>query len=222
MSYFTPEFSKFLRGLAKNNDRDWFNARKETYESVVKSPFEEFVTEVIERVHKIEPQINPDVKSTIFRIYRDTRFSKDKRPYKPYASAVITPQGRKDIQYPGLYLQLSGEGIWIMGGTYKPDKENLYKIREAMADDPAEVKRILNAKAFKELFGELLGEENKVLPKEFKEAAVDFPLIFKKQFYYRAEYGSKALLRNDLPKFVVKHYRAGKKFNDFIKKAVFG
>ncbi len=176
---------------------------------------------MIHRVSALDAAIAIEPKDAIFRIARDIRFSKDKTPYKTHVAAVITPGGRKDIQYPALYFSFGIHGVAIGGGMYRPDKDSLAKIREAIRRDGRTLTRALQGKQFRQLFGELQGERNRRLPKEFADALQRFPIIANKQFYYFAEYDNpRLLLKSDLADFVMRHYRAGKKVNEFLKAAI--
>lgn len=221
MTYFTQEFIDFLRALSRNNKREWFHAHKKEYEEHVKGPFADFVAEIIDRVSLLDPEVEIEPKDAIFRIARDTRFSKDKTPYKTHMAAVITREGRRNIQYPALYFHFSSDGVWVGGGVYKPEKETILRIRQAIKRDGARLERATRGKAFKELFGELRGEKNVRLPKEFAEEVERYPFIANKQFYYNAEYDDpRIVLRKDLPGFIMRHYRAGAKVNDFLRAAI--
>lgn len=221
MAYFSTEFIDFFERLARNNARDWFHAHKRDYERYVKELFNAFVAEMIDRISLIDPSIAIEPKDATFRIARDIRFSPDKTPYKTHVAAVISRAGRKDMRYPGLFFRFDAKGIGIGGGSYQPDKETLLKIRRAILRDGATLKRALARKAFRELFGQLQGEKNKRLPKEFAAAADRLPLIANKQFYYFVEYDDpQLLLRDDLAAFLLRHYRAGKKVNEFLESAV--
>jgi uncharacterized protein (TIGR02453 family) len=221
MAYFGQEYIDFFRGLSRNNRRDWFLAHKAEYERYVKQPFHDFVAELIEQIAARDPSVAIDPKDAIFRIARDTRFSKDKTPYKTWMAAVIKRGGRNDTRYPGIFFQFGADRVDIGGGIYQPDKRALAKIRQAIASDGAALARALKGKSFKEVFGELQGERNKRLAKEFEAVADRYPFVANKQFYYYAAYGDPRILkRADLDRFVMKHYRAGEKVNAFLKAAV--
>lgn len=219
MSYFTQDYNEFLKELAANNDRDWFKARKKRYEASVKEPFKAFVADLIEAIGEHEPETKKLLpKTAIYRIYRDTRFSKDKTPYKLYNSAVVSPYGRKSMDYPGLYFQFGAGELWIGGGSYMPPKEELHNIRQSMSEQPDRVRKLLSDSVFVKRFGEIRGDKNKRIPKEFKEAHQDLPLIANKQFYFMAEYDDESIiLREDLIDFVVQHYLDAKAWIDFLR-----
>lgn len=222
MQYFTEDFNDFFKGLAANNHRDWFHENKKLYEKSVKKAFATFLKDLIQNIQQqYDPELDIEVKNTVFRINRDIRFSKDKTPYKMHVSAVISNGGRKDMQMPGLYLQFGVGELWIGGGMYRPSKENLQLIREYMAANPAKVKALCNDPKFQQFYGAILGEQNKRIPKAFKEAAALEPLLFNKQFYFMASYedDESLLLREDLMDWVLQHYEAGMTWNNFLKEA---
>ena len=151
MNYFSSEFNDFFKGLAPNNHKEWFHDNKKIYERAVKKPFDLFLTDLIRNIReKYDPSLDVEVKNVKFRINRDIRFSKDKSPYKMHVSAAISKAGRKDTQLPGLYLQIGVGEIWLGGGIYKPDKQNLSKIRQYISQNLDEFDQILQDKKFQE------------------------------------------------------------------------
>lgn len=221
MAYFTQDYIDFFKELAANNHKDWFHENKKRYQKEVKKAFENFTADAISIAQKLDPKINPEVKYTQFRINRDIRFSKNKAPYNLHKSAIISPKGRKDSAYPGFYVQINADSMWLGGGAYMLDKDQLQDIRYSLIDHPGELQKILNKKSFKEFYGELRGERYKVLPKEFKEAAEKEPLLFQKQFYFMAELPVKHILSDDLMKLVEKHFRTGHELNQYLIKAMY-
>ena len=214
---------QFLYDLSQNNNRDWFEKNKKRYETALKKPFEATVAAIIERVRHFEPNYGPLLpKDCIFRIYRDTRFSKDKTPYKTNVAAAFNPKGIKAsaeaMSYPGYYLHLEFGSLWIGGGGYFLDKEPLHRVRTAIAQDPEAFHALLAAPDFVEKFGGLAKSEvNKVLPPELKAAAQQEPLIFNKQFYFMSEMDPEMALRADFPDFIASYFRAGKPLNDWLR-----
>ena len=136
MSYFSPDFIQFFKDLRSNNEREWFHANKKRFETTVKKPFESFISDVIELLSVHDKHILITPKEAIFRIYRDTRFSKDKTPYKTHMSAVVSRGGRKDLTSPGVYLECNDEHFRIYSGVYMPNSKQLQRIREAIASQP--------------------------------------------------------------------------------------
>jgi len=210
MSPFDSGFPRFFRGLARHNIRAWFHAHQTDYERFVKEPFALFVGELIERIAAIDPGMRCEPREAMFRIARDTRFSKDKTPYKTHASAVIAAGGRK-TRRAAFYVQLGATGIGIAGGVYQPDRDQLFAIREAIRDDGATLDGLVRDRTFRRVWGALQGDRNLRVPPAFAEAAARFPLVYHKQFYTWVEYDDPdAVLRRDLAPFLVRHYRAGR------------
>lgn len=216
----TNDFLQFLYDLSQNNNRDWFEKNKKRYEVSVKKPFEALVGELIEGLRKFEPGFQIQPKDCIHRIYRDTRFSADKTPYKSHVSAVFTQKGRQTMDHPGYYLHLEFGNLMLGGGAYFLEKEPLTKVRTAIMQDPETFRTLLSDPTFSEKYGEIKGDKNKVLPAEFKEAAKMEPLIAHKQFYFMTELDPENCLRPDFPAFVMNYFKAGKELNEFLRKAI--
>lgn len=217
----TSNTLQFLYDLSQHNNRDWFEKNKPRYEAEVKKPFEATVAAVIEQIYQFEPSFRPMLpKHCIFRIYRDTRFSADKTPYKNHLGAFFAPKGNKatdDMNFPGYYLHLEFGNLMIGGGAYNLDKPALHKVRTAILQDPEAFRDVLHGPDFVAHYGDIKGERNKVLPPEFKEAAKQEPLLYQKQFYFMAEMDSDVAIRPDFPDFVANYFRAGKPLNDYCR-----
>jgi len=220
MAYFTQDFLDFFKELAANNHKDWFHANKKRYEASVKDPFKLFVQDMIDRTAAKDDRFAGEAKNAIFRINRDIRFSKDKSPYKLQMGAVISPGGRKEgMGIPGMYLELSPEHFRFYSGIYMPEKEVLYRIREYIIKHSAQLNKLVSDKEFVAKFGELRGEKNKVLPKEFKEAAQKQPFVFNKQFYFFAEFPPETILREDFAELIMEYFDASQPMREFLTKA---
>lgn len=220
MAWFTNDFNAFFKDLAKNNNKEWFDANRKRYESIVKKPFEAFVGEAIKRIARHDKAIAIEPKEAIFRINKDIRFSKDKTPYKLETSAIISPAGRKDHSVPGIYFALGPEAVKIYGGCYQPEKDQLEKIRTAIVRDPKGFRKVVEAKPFVSTFGSVQGEANKVLPAEFKEAAKKEPLIANKQFYVGVDRPAKLVADAKLMDVLMDHYLAMCPFNAWLAGAL--
>ena len=219
--YFVPDTIQFFKELAANNHKEWFDDNRKRYEEVVKKPFYSLVRDVIREVSHFEPNTEPEVKNSVFRINRDIRFSKDKSPYKLHVAAVVGEGGRKALERPGLYFHLGIGESFIGGGAYELSKPSLDRARHYLANHSSEARKILSEDSFQKTYGELRGEENKILPSELKEAGNDFPLIYKKQFYYMDMIDDENFMtRPDLLKVIMDHYHAGRPWNQFIRKAL--
>ncbi len=158
---FTQSTFAFLRDLAANNDREWFAANKDRYEAHVKDPGIEFISDFGAHLAKISPHFVADTRTnggSLFRIYRDTRFSKDKTPYKTNTGMHFRHEMAKDVHAPGYYLHLEPGQCFAGVGIWQPDSATLTKIRDAIVDDPGAWKRAAYGKRFTDVFS--LGNED--------------------------------------------------------------
>ncbi len=174
--YFTPHLFHFLEDLADNNDREWFKANQAAYEKHVREPALEFITDFAEPLAKISPHFNADsrkVGGSLFRIQRDTRFAKDKTPYKTNTGMQFRHVMAKDVHAPGYYVNLQPRECYVGVGLWRPETKVAYQIRQAIADDPAGWKRASRSKRFTEVL-EVGGESLSRPPKGFD---ADHPLI---------------------------------------------
>ncbi|MBK8955101.1 MAG: DUF2461 domain-containing protein [Saprospiraceae bacterium] len=219
-AYFDAEFLKFFKELKKNNNREWFQANKERFKVKVEQPFHELVTAVIEEMKSINPRIQITAKDAIFRIYKDIRFSNDKTPYKEFISAIVSQGGRKDYVSAGLYFELNHEGIKVYSGIYMPDKNQLASIRYYIADHLKEFQKAKSDKKFVKRFGKILGDQNKVLPADLKEAAALENLIYNKNFYFNCSLDKEMLHSPKLVKELVSCFKDAMAVNSFLEKAI--
>jgi len=182
-AYFDEDFRWFLRHLARNNTKEWFDDHRKLYQQKVKAPFEHFVADVVAGVMAQDPDFTPiDPRKLIFRINRDIRFAKDKPPYKPFRSAVICRAGKK-AEEPMFYVRLAPDEVWVGAGLYNLGTAGRGRVREAIASEPQTYRAIAEAPAFRKAFGDIQGEQTKTLPKALKPAAEELPVLFNKQFY---------------------------------------
>lgn len=139
-AYFTDELFGFLKQLKRRNQREWFQAHKERYEAVVRDPCLRFISELGEPLRQISPWLVADphpTRGSLFRIYRDTRFSADKRPYKTHVGMSFPHRGTKQkVHLPGFYLHLEPGGCFAAAGCWHPDNPTLIRIRSAIVARP--------------------------------------------------------------------------------------
>lgn len=136
---FGPELFAFLSDLKAHNDRDWFNANKARYESDLLEPALAFIEDFAPHLEQISPHLRADprrVGGSLFRIYRDTRFSKDKTPYKTTAGIWFRHEQAKDVHAPGFYLHLAPGEVFAGGGIWHPETKTVTRIRDAIVADP--------------------------------------------------------------------------------------
>lgn len=225
MNYFTPEFTKFLRELPANNNREWFQENKKRYENFVKSPFEKFITDIIGEIQSSGTTVlslpqDLTAKDCIFRINRDIRFSQDKSPYKIHVSALISANGRKSVNGFGIYVELSGEHVRLYSGAYQPSPEVLQQIRQKIYEEPERLQDLISDKKFKQNFGEIRGEKNKRINKPFSEIIDKQPLILNKSFYYFKQYEPDIVLEEDFIQQLIKDYKIIQPLNQFFEEAI--
>ncbi len=177
-----PEALAFFRSLKKNNKREWFQPRKHIYDEKVKAPMLELVDALMRRLHLFSPAHVGDPAKAIYRIYRDTRFSKDKTPYKTHIAAVFTPRDFDKHAGAGFYFSVSAEEVGIGGGVYMPPVEHLRAIRAYMAENHTEFRKILAGARVRRLFGELDGESLSRVPKGFPADHPAADLLRRKQY----------------------------------------
>ena len=156
----------FLRKLKKNNNRQWFQNHKPEYDEYVKLPMQSLIASMSEPMASLAPEIHIDSKRNMFRIYRDTRFSKDKRPYKTNAAAVFHPKGHWGNSA-GYYLSIETDGIYAGGGIYMPSGDHPKRIRHAIGDNPKEFLSIVTNETFVRKFKTLEGEKLRRMPLGF-------------------------------------------------------
>lgn len=175
---FPPEMVQFFRGLKRNNRRDWFQPRKHLFEQHVKTPMLELVSALNNELMKFAPQCaTTDPKKSLFRIYRDTRFSADKTPYKTHAAASFWLRDGG-----GYYFSVSHDQIEIAGGIYHPLPETMYLVRTHIAENYQELRKILANKKNRKLAGDLQGDELTRAPKGFDPQHPALDLIKKKDW----------------------------------------
>lgn len=205
-------FLGFLRELKKHNHRDWFLANKPRYERDVLEPMIALVTELQEPLHKLCPILKVDprpVGGSLFRIYRDTRFSKDKSPYKTYMAARFH-MVRKGKALPlGFYLALGVDGDYLAGGSWQPEPPDLHRIRDRIAAEPAAWKRATRGGKFRDSFdAHHGGEQLKRVPPPYPSDHPCADDLRRKDFIAVAEVPATQLTRPDFLERVVGTYRA--------------
>src|SRR4029077_1277325 len=145
----------FLRGLKRHNERAWFEARRAEYEAVVKRPMLELIEELDVRLARFAPEMVGDAKRSMFRIYRDVRFSADKSPYKTHASCWLFHRdgtravGREaggEAAGAGFYFQIAPGDSFLGGGMWMPPRDALLRLREAIAHDAKRFNRIVTVR----------------------------------------------------------------------------
>ncbi len=201
---FRPEAIAFLAELAANNDRSWFTPRKPEYEELVKRPLEALCSALAERFAARNLPLTADPASSPFRIYRDVRFSKDKSPYKPYASARFPIAGGG----PGAYVHIEPGEIFAGGGLWRPDPPVLARWRQIVVSDPARVWAALEEPGFADAFGEVYGDRLTRVPTGYPKDSPDASLLTLKDIIFRRRLADTDVMSPDLPDLLADSYEA--------------
>lgn len=164
---FPKEGIKFLKELKKNNNRQWFQAHKEEYETFVKLPMQSLIVALKGEFSKFAPEIELHPKRSMFRIYRDIRFSKNKAPYKAHVAAVFHPRGHWQ-ESAGYYLHIEPGEVFLGGGIYMPPNDLLRDIRQAIVEHSGDFLSIVGDNSFRRRFGELEGDKLQRVPQGFE------------------------------------------------------
>ena len=221
-AYFKPAMFQFLGDLALNNYREWFQKNKTRYEKEVKEPLLEFIADFQEPLKSISPHYVSDPRpsgGSMFRIYRDTRFAKDKTPYKTHASAHFRHEAAKDVHAPGFYLHMEPGNVICGVGIWHPDGPTLKKIRDAIAHNPDVWKKVSTSKPFASRY-EIWGESLSRPPKGFD---ADHPLIEdlkRKDFVGMAEFDVDDACSPAFMKAYTETCKASVPYMEFLTKAV--
>lgn len=207
LPYFRPEALKFLRNLARNNDREWFQPRKEVFEAELKEPMLAIIRKVTEAMVEFAPNHVRPAEKSLFRIYRDTRFSNDKRPYKTHVAAWWSHQGLEKTSGAGYYFHVSAKEVVVAAGAYMPEKEQLAAIRHWMLEHHEEFRKVLRSAAVKKAFDEFEGNALTRPPKGFPTEHPAMDLIRQKQWGLSATLPAEAALKQDFAATVTRYFR---------------
>jgi uncharacterized protein (TIGR02453 family) len=166
----TPGFTKhtlaFLRALKRNNDREWFKARREEYERHVREPMIAVIEQLARDFRRIAPELEASPTVSLYRIYRDTRFTEDKTPLKTNAAAVFPWRGLARHEGAGLYFEVAPGWVWAGGGMYAPQPAQLVRVREHIAESWPEIHRIAKSRRFTRVT-RLEGDKLRRVPRGF-------------------------------------------------------
>lgn len=204
----------FLKDLKKNNNRDWFTENKKHYQAEHEHIIS-FADALLLKMNEHDVIETPTGKKSLFRIYRDVRFSKDKSPYKTNWAGGFTRATK--ARRGGYYFHIQPDGqSFIGGGFWAPNKEDLLRIREEIATDASELREILADPTFISTFGELQGEQLKTAPKGFPKDHPDIDLLRYKQFIFSKNFSDKEVIAPDFLDRVNDTFKAMRPFFDFM------
>lgn len=217
MSQITKANFQFLKELKSNNNRDWFNANKDEYLIQHQNTID-FADALLTKLNTHDNIETLNGKKSLFRIYRDVRFSKDKSPYKTHWAGGFK-RATKQLRG-GYYFHIEPGNTMLGGGFWAPNKEDLQRIREDVVADSSELRKILNSKSFKETFGQLEGEQLKTCPKGFDKEHPDVDLLRFKQFIISFRFTDKEVLSDDFVNKVNHTFKKMRPFFDYMSESV--
>lgn len=207
LPYFRPEALTFLRNLARHNDRAWFTPRKPTFEAELKEPMLAAIRKITEAMLDFAPNHVRPAEKCMFRIYRDTRFSNDKRPYKTHVAAWWTHQGLGKTSGAGYYFHISPKELIIAAGSYMPEKEQLAAIRHWLLDNHEDFRKLLQNSKVRKTFEEFEGNSLTRPPKGFPKDHPALDLIQCRQWGLAATLPPTEALKPSLAATIIRHFR---------------
>ncbi len=209
----------FLTELKENNNKEWFNKNRKRYEESRDKML--FMTELlnneISKFDQVIPVMNP--KDCLFRIFRDVRFSKDKKPYKTNMGSYIAKGGRKSM-YAGYYFHIEPGMCFVGGGIYMPQPEPLKAIRTAIYQTPEEFIQIVNNKTFKKYYSEIYGEKLKTAPKNFPKDFEHIDLLRNKSYAFSHKVNDEVVISDKFIGYAVSAFKQLHKINSFLNDAL--
>ena len=211
----------FLKKIKTNNNRDWFVKNKHLY-LLAKEDVEKSLEEIITKIKTFDKRISPEInaKKCMFRIYRDVRFSKDKRPYKNNLGASVNPKGKKDIS-PGYYIHIEPNNSFVAGGMWMPSAPELAKIRQEIDYNLNEFTKITNDKNFKKIVGTLNQNDKLVnIPKGFPKDHKGIEFLKLKSFIAVGSIKEKDVQSKNFIKSVILICKTLQPLNNFLQRAI--
>lgn len=218
---FSPAGIQFLRDLKENNDREWFAPRKPIFDEQVRLPMIELVRAVHGEMMRFAPAYVGDATKSLFRIYRDTRFSSDKTPYKTHIAAWMKPGfAGKSEPSAGFYFSVSPKVVEIAGGTYAPDAATLLRLRQHIAGDHENYRATFSAPKVRKMAGGMMTESLTRAPKGFDPAHPAMDLIRLKHHVVYEEIDAAIALTPKLLPEIVKRFEAMTPFVEYLNRAL--
>ncbi len=208
---------EFLKAVKNNNNRDWFNAHKSIYLREL-SHLETFADDLLRELSKHDVIETPSGKKSLHRIYRDTRFSKEKTPYKTNWSGSYSRATK--LRRGGYYFHIEPGNSFVAGGFWGPNPDDLKRIRDDFAYDATAFRKILKSKNFKETFGTLRGEQIKTTPKGFDAGNPAIDLLRYKQFIVVRDFSDKEVLGKDFVKLAAQTFHKMRPLFDYMSEVL--
>ena len=203
----------FLSSLAKNNNRDWFNEHKDQYQNALKQ-VTSFAQAVLDELNADDVIETASGKKSLHRIYRDVRFSKDKTPYNTHFSGGYKRASAQ--RRGGFYFRIKPNEIFVAGGFWGPNSDDLKHIRNQIAQEPELFREIISNQEFKSYFREIKGEKLKTAPKGFDKDHPAIDILRYKQFLLTHQFDDKEAIKPDFHLTIVDGYRRMRPFFDYM------
>jgi uncharacterized protein (TIGR02453 family) len=219
-STFPKEGLEFLRDLKRNNNREWFQEHKGIYEECVKRPMAELISALAVDFQDFAPELAASPKASAYRIYRDTRFSKDKTPYKTHVAAVFPHARLGKHEGAGLYLHIAPSELLIGGGLYMPQPEDLNAVRQKIAGDAASFLKIVGSRQFRKLFGTVGGERLSRVPRGFPADHSAAGYLKHKQLLVGRTFPATIAVKPGFYRLIVETFRAMLPFVRFLNEPI--
>lgn len=221
-SGFPLEALRFLRGLRKHNNREWFLPRKELFLQVLRAPMEQLVTAVNGKMIRFAPAYVTDPQMAVYRFYRDTRFSADKTPYKDHIAAIFVRRGLTKHQSAGFYFSISDREIEVAAGLYMPGPDPLRLVRHHLRDNHVEFRSLIAARRLRKLMGEFQGDRLSRVPRGFHSQDPAADLLVYKQFLFFTLLDPALALGPSLVGEIVSRFQAVAPFVEFLNRPLMG
>jgi uncharacterized protein (TIGR02453 family) len=217
-SGFSPDALSFLRALKRNNRREWFQPRKEKYESLIKAPMLELVECLNHELARFAPQYITAPQKAVYRIYRDTRFSKDKTPYKTHISAIFPRSNAVKREGAVFYFHFTEKELLMFGGVWGPERDELLAYRTLIQESHEELAAILAEAKLRRAFGGLQGEQLSRMPKGFPVNHPAEGLLRQRQWYLEDTVEAKMVCSSKLPQQLAKRFELMAPFVEFMNR----
>jgi uncharacterized protein (TIGR02453 family) len=205
--YFDEAALRFLRSLKRNNRREWFDARKPEFEQSLKAPMLALIEVVNRGMAEFAPAHVRPPQKCMMRIYRDIRFSSDKRPYKHHVSAWWSCAGLEKTSGGGFYFQVSGEEVLVAAGVYMPEREQLLAIRNYLVEHHEEVRGLLHAPKLRRKMQSFSGNPLSRPPKGFRKDDPAMDLLLCRQWGVEAQLPAEAALEKNFAQQITEYFR---------------
>jgi uncharacterized protein (TIGR02453 family) len=220
--HFDPSLMQFLRDLAANNNRDWFNAHKQDYEDKVRTPALAFIDAMEPWIRMVSPHYEASAKKvggSLMRVYKDVRFSKNKLPFKTNVGIQFRHEVGKNVNAPGFYLHIEPQDIFLGVGTWHPDPLALKAIREHIVAKPGPYQDAIEHQPFSQIY-ELAGDSLIRPPKGYEANHILINEIKRKDFIALCKLSEAELYEGDFCKLVASRFGRAQPFQKFICEAL--